>query len=146
MKVCFCLLIVFTLVFLGVGIRGIYKQHDMISTCLPVDVVIISKKINSVTSTSNGRSETTYCPIINYRYYVNDQEYTNNKVFPLDYSSSRKWANQVLNRFAVNQTYQGWTDPDDPTKAYLIRECNYLPYIFAQIALFPGAILIYLRQ
>jgi hypothetical protein len=96
----------------------------------PVQVRVIDRAIARVEHSSRRGTSYTYEPIVAYRYTVGDREYTGRRVTPLGESHSEEWARQLLGRFQVEQVYQGYYNPLDPSDAYLVKRYDAGPYCY----------------
>ncbi len=125
----------FPMIFLAIGSWLAYEQQVKMQTYLPVSARVISERIESHTSTdSDGHRSTSYKPVIKYEYEVAGRAYTSEEVTTTSLSSSRGWAQGILDRFKPGQQVEAWHDPADPSSAFLLREAMFFPYIFV---LFP---------
>lgn len=117
------------LLFVGFGSYMAHSQRVKLRTYVPVEATILDKRIESSTD-SDG--DTTYKPVIDFRYVVNNREYQSDQVTPLTVSSSsRSQAQAMLDRFQVRQSTTAYHDPADASEAYLVREATFFPYVFA---------------
>jgi hypothetical protein len=96
----------------------------------PVQVRVIDRAIARVEHTSRRGTSYTYEPIVTYRYTIGEREYTGRRVTPLGESHSEEWARQLLSRFQVEQAYQGFYNPLDPSDSYLIKRYDATPYCY----------------
>ncbi len=141
--------VLFPMIFMGVGIHVARNQDRIIRTYRPVQVTVLSKKIESKTSTdSDGHTSTSYKPVIHYRYEVDGAAYTCQQVTPLDESSGQEWARALNDRFEIGKNYEAYYNPRNPAEAFLVRECTFFPYVFI---LFPmlfwmAAFLVYMQS
>ena len=124
----------FGLVFGGIGGGIMFREHQRLTTWLPVEATVLSKDVD-VNSDSDG---TTYRPVVAYRYYVNHRPYTSNRVHPINEGRSGGWAHRIVAQYELNATYTAWYNPADPTEAFLRRSRNIVAPIFASI----GALLL----
>jgi hypothetical protein len=124
----------FGLVFGGIGGGIMFREHQRLTTWLPVEATVLSKDVD-VNSDSDG---TTYRPVVAYRYYVNDRLYASNRVHPINEGRSGGWAYRIVAQYELNATYTAYYNPADPTEAFLRRSRNIVAPIFAGI----GALLL----
>jgi Protein of unknown function (DUF3592) len=86
---------------------------------------VLSSEIEESTSTdSNGTTSTTYRAAISYRYFVNDTEFTGDRVrFGDDiYSGSRSSAQETADKYSVGTQIDVLYDPDDPSNSVVERD------------------------
>ena len=124
----------FGLVFGGIGGGIMFREHQRLTTWLPVEATVLSKDVD-VNSDSDG---TTYRPVVAYRYYVNDRPYTSNRVHPINEGRSGGWAYRIVAQYELNASYTAYYNPADPNEAFLRRSRNIVAPIFAGI----GALLL----
>jgi hypothetical protein len=101
-----------------------------VATYRPVQVRVIDHELARVEHRNRRGTTYTYEPIVTYRYTVGDREYTGWRVTPLGESHSEEWARQLLGRFQVEQVYQGYYNPLDPSDAYLLKRYDAGPYCY----------------
>ena len=121
-------------VFVVLGFSQIFSQKAKIDTFLPVDAVVLSTRVETVTSTdSDGHTSTSYRPIVDYTYTVNDRQYQCDIVYPIgSISAGSSWANSVVQKFPKEKGVTAYHNPDQPDDAFLIRDLSYMPYMFTQ--------------
>ena len=124
----------FGLVFGGIGGGIMFREHQRLTTWLPVEATVLSKDVD-VNSDGDG---TTYRPVVTYRYFVNDRPYTSNRVHPINEGRSGGWAYRIVAQYELNASYTAYYNPADPTEAFLRRSRNIVAPIFAGI----GALLL----
>ena len=123
------------MIFMGVGGWMAWSQHEKITTFEPVSATILSSSVKVVHGTdSKGRSTTSYVPAVRYEYRVDGRTYTSEEVTPLGQSSTRGWANSVVDRFPSGVQTQAYRNPSDPSDVFLLKEYSFFPYAFT---LFP---------
>lgn len=128
-------LVLFGLIFAGVGGAMAWRQERKIATFMRVDADIVEAHTEVRTDSENND---TLLPVATFRYTVNRSNYEGHKVFPEDVSSSTNWANKVVERVramgaeaAKNGTHvAAYVNPRDPGDAFLIPEYTWFPYPF----------------
>ncbi len=131
MKLFVALFTLLPLVFFGVGGYMVWNQHHKITTYRPVAAEVLSKDIEVHRSrNSDGRTSTSYKPIVEYRYQVDGTTHECDVVTPLDESATQGWARETINRYQVGQQTEAYYNPDDPDEAFLIKQYSFFPYIF----------------
>lgn len=131
MKLFVAIFTIIPLIFVGVGYHLVQKQHHKISTFEPVSAEVKGTSIETVRSRdSEGRTRTSYKPIVNYTYVINGRQYSSGIVTPLDETMSHSSASDVINSYRKGQRIEAYVNPDDPTDAFLLREYTFFPYIF----------------
>ena len=119
------------LIFVAVGTYMAASQHQKITTWQPVQATVLSARVEQHTSRdSDGRSSTTYKPVIEYRYEVDGRSYTCDKVTPLSETRSGGWARRIANRYKAGRACEAYYDPQAPAEAFLVREYSFFPYLF----------------
>jgi len=127
---------IFLLIFLGIGLTTGFLQHYRLATYVPVKAEILSASISVSHSHSRHGSSTSYSPQISYRYTAGGITHLGTRVLAIgNVSASSSWARQFLQRYPVHSTATAYVSPNDPSEAFLDREVEFFPYIFA---LFPG--------
>ncbi len=135
LKLFVALFTIVPLIFVGVGGYLAWSQHHKITTFVPVTATVLSKEVERHTSRdSDGRTSTSYEPVVKYRYQVDGQTYTCDVVTPLDDSGSSRWAHELIGRYQVNEETEAYHNPKEPHEAFLAKQYSFFPYIFV---LFP---------
>lgn len=116
----------FSLIFLAVGAWTAEQQARAMRESQPVDAKVTAKQVD-VKHDSDGN---TYTPKVTYEYVVDGKPYHGDKVLPIDISSGGGWAKEIVDRFDVGGIATAYYDPADPTKAFLIHEVSFFPYVF----------------
>jgi hypothetical protein len=122
-------LALFGLVFGGIGGTIMLREHQRLTTWLPVDATVLNKRVDRH-SDSDG---TTYSPVVVYQYSVNDRQYTSSSVLPTKESRSGGWARKIVEEYEPNQTYTAWYNPADPGQAFLRRSRSIVAEIFTAV-------------
>jgi len=114
----------------GYGSSEVLSQHRQITTFRPVEVTVLSRKVESRTSRGRrGRTTTKYTPVISYLYQADGRAYQGARVMPRLDGQSRAWAYEIVNRFREGQVYQGFYDPRNPGDSFLIPHYSFVPYL-----------------
>jgi hypothetical protein len=66
---------------------------------------------------------TTYKPVVEYRYHVDEDTYTAGIVYPggTPHKSDRGWAESVVSDYQQGETVTAYYNPATPDDAYLVR-------------------------
>jgi hypothetical protein len=123
------LMVAFCSIFLGVGATMAFNENRRLTTYRPVEATVLSTRVDEH-SDSDG---STYEPVVEYRYFVNDRPYTASRVTPLKMSRSGRWAHRVIAKYSVGATYMAYYDPADPSEAFLMRTRSFIPWAFILI-------------
>jgi len=135
MKLLIALFTLLPLLFIGIGTYQVYDQHCKITTFQPVRATVMDTRIEQRTSRdSDGRTQTTYKPVVKYRYEVNGRSYTAQSVTPIGLSAGRAWAQRIIDRYPKGTTTTAYYNPENPGEAFLLRQYSFFPYVFV---LFP---------
>ena len=119
------------LIFMGVGGWMAWDQHRKITTFEPVPATVLSSKVQVVHGTdSKGRQTTSYEPLVEYRYEVDGRTYRSEEVTPLGGSSTRGWAQSIVDRYAKGSQTEAYHNPSDPSDVFLLKEYSFFPYAF----------------
>lgn len=123
------MLAVFGGVFAGIGGRMLLREYRRLAEWTPVQATVIATHVESH-SDSDG---TTYSPVVVYRYWVNDQQFTSRRALPVNESRSGRWAYRVIERFSAGGTYTAWYDPGNPSDAFIVRAHSIIAPVFTLI-------------
>ncbi len=88
---------------------------------------ILSSKIDSVTTRGNQdeADQTSFCPAIQYEYFVDSQRYLGSRIAFVGKSySRRKQAEEALSAFQVGASVWVFFDPARPGQAVLERKAS----------------------
>jgi hypothetical protein len=121
----------FCCAFLGIGVTMLAKEQRRLSVYQPVEATVLSTRVDEH-SDSDG---STYEPVVVYRYFVDDREYTASRVTPLKESRSGRWAHRVTSGYRVGGSYTAFYDPGAPGEAFLMRSRSVIPWGFIAIPL-----------
>lgn len=133
MKYFIALVIPLGIFFSIVGCMEIASQHSRITGFTSVRATIVSVELRRAGSK-------TYKPIVRYKYEVEGQVFSCDKVFPLPDDGAKSWARGVIAQFPVGDEVDGWYDPERPREAFLIRRYSFFPYGMLLIGMFCCAI------
>ena len=152
LKVFMTLWMLFVSAFAGVGIYMAWDQQHRLTAFRTVEVTVLSK---AVKSNRDSEGDTSYTPEVKYKYQAtfipegqaefNPQRrtFSCDNVLPTSLSiggsSGQEWARQTIEQFTVGQEVTAYYNPEDPSDAYLLRQCSFFPYFFI---LFPTIMLI----
>jgi hypothetical protein len=117
------------LVFGGIGGTMVYQEQQRLSTWIPAQATVLSKRVDS----HRDDDGTTHTPVIVYRYYVEDRPFTSEQVLPLSESRSGGWAFRIVDQYEVGEDYTAYYDPTDPAQAFLRRSRSLVAPIFAGV-------------
>lgn len=135
MRVFIALFTLIPLLFMGVGLGGVWNQHWKITHYLRVRATVTSAEVQSHTSrSSNGGTSTSYSPEVKYTYEVSGRTYASRRVLPLDISANRSWAEEIVGRYQPGKTAEAFFNPADPADSFLVKQYSFFPYFFV---LFP---------
>lgn len=112
---------VLTLASMGAGWLKVQDQHRQLSTYQPIQAMVAHAEVRWL-----GRGK--YTAAIEYRYRVNNQEYTTNRLAPLLPRGDKDWAEKVVKDHGEGSFVSAYVNPADPAKAYLLRQARYWPY------------------
>jgi hypothetical protein len=121
------------LVFDVILIKGVVELAIAKASFQPIDAIVIRAQVE-FQNTSDG---TTYTPDIEYTYTVNGQQYTSDRhsFFEIS-SSSRDFAQKIVDRYPINSQIIAHYNPSDPSKAVVEMDDSSFPY-FAILFLTP---------
>jgi hypothetical protein len=115
------------------GAWAVFNQHNQITTFVAVPATILESTVTSRESGTKHRT-TVYDEVIRYRYQVNGTWYTGDRVTPFTYSTSNHDEKyELVQRFPPGLQTTAFYDPADPSKAILLQEYSFGPYLFVLI-------------
>ena len=79
-------------------------------------------------------------PVVTYAYSVDGRRYENDAFDPLEDDGTRKWANEVLNRYPVGRACTVYYDPTHPQRSVLSTIPNYKSMWIGVLFVFLGGI------
>ena len=123
------LMAAFCSIFLGVGATMLYNELRRLTTYQPVEAPVLATRVEEHTDSDGS----TYEPVVEYRYYVNDRPYTATRVTPLEMSRSGRWAYRVIAKYRTGATYTAYYDPAKPSEAFLMRSRSIIPWAFLMV-------------
>lgn len=113
---------------IGLFVHSFYeaiRQHRINQTYIPMEATIDSSELR----TSYGsKGRVYYTPDISYRYTVNGQNYSSEKVSAIYVSRTQDYAQSLVDKFKPHQTYRAYRDPNDPSQSVLIKVYYFSPY------------------
>jgi hypothetical protein len=127
MRIFIAMFTLIPLIFMGVGIGGVWHQHQKITGFLPVRATVISAEVRSHTS---SKGSTSYSPKVEYTYEVSGRTFTSDETLPLNVSSSRSWAEEIVARHRPGRMVEAYFNPADPADAFLVKHYSFFPYFF----------------
>ena len=143
--------LLFGFVFVAGGTHTYVAQTDAIEAAEPIEVEVLDTEIERERRSSDSGSRYKYTPVVEYRYMVDGETYTDDTVYPAGISqsqSSRSAAEREISEYVPGETAAGFADPDNPENSYLIdmspREVAFRSSIFAvvgSLALLVGLVL-----
>lgn len=128
----------FCLLFVGIGLLTLAKEHHRLSTYRPVEATVLRVGVDT-RADSDG---STYAPLVEYRYRVAGRTYTASRVTPLNESRSGRWAHRLAARFSIGAVHTAYYDPDSPADAFLVRSRSIIPWAFIGMPLVMLTILV----
>ncbi len=120
--------IVFLSVFVAVGGRLAWTQHQRLATYRPVPARVQEVSVATVEDHEGGSP--TYRPEVTYMYAVGGAWYSSNHVTPISESRGGDWATKITREYHVGQLVTAYYNPSHPSDAYLLHQESFLPYIF----------------
>ncbi|MBI5684785.1 MAG: DUF3592 domain-containing protein [Verrucomicrobia bacterium] len=131
MRIFIAIFTLIPLLFMGVGIGGVWHQHRKITSFLPVRATVISAEVQSHTS---SKGSTSCSPEVRYSYEVSGRTFSGDKALPLGISGDRGWVEEIVKRCRPGKTREAYFNPADPADSFLIKHYSFFPYFFV---LFP---------
>ena len=132
--------LLFGFVFVAGGTHTYVAQTDAIEAAEPIEVEVLDTEIERERRSSDSGSRYKYTPVVEYRYEIDGETYTDDTVYPAGISqsqNSRSAAEREISDFEPGETAMGFAAPDDPEVSYLIdmspREVALRSSIFAVI-------------
>jgi hypothetical protein len=110
-----------------------WHQHRKVVTSQPVEAVVVSSGVEEQVNDEGG---TMYRPSVVYRYDVGGRSYTSSEIFPLTAwaSERRETAERFVRPFAVEQSVEAYYNPEEPSRAFLLKRYSFLPYLFILVS------------
>jgi hypothetical protein len=118
-------LVVFGLVFAGVGGYLYVEEQAAIESSDPVNATVVASEVVVETDRdSDGDVDRSYYPEITYRYEVGDETYESANVVPGPgrVSKGRQWAQRVVNDHPAGASVTAYVDRTAPNRAFLVKE------------------------
>ncbi|MBX6332889.1 MAG: DUF3592 domain-containing protein [Gemmatimonadaceae bacterium] len=132
------LVIAFLSIFILVGGWLMVLQLHRVRSWRPVPATVISTSVTTVRS----RNQTTYRPVVQYRYEVDGRAYESTRVTALTVSRGYAWAQGEIAKYRPGTTTTAYLDPTDPEEAFLDPAISLLPLIFVVLPLLIVAVLV----
>ena len=108
---------------------AILKHQDAEKRFQSTQGVVLSSRIESHTTTSDGRTSTTYSPEITYRYEVDGKTYTSSQyAYGMGSTSEYGYVSGLVERHPAGKKIPVYYDPDDPAEAILQLEAPAVLY------------------
>jgi hypothetical protein len=124
------MLAVFGGVFAGIGGTTLVREYRRLVDWKPVQATVVATHVESH---SDSDGATMYSPVVVYRYWVNDQQFTSRRALPVSESRSGRWAYGVVGHFNPGGTYTAWYDPANPSDAFIVRAHSIIAPVFTLI-------------
>lgn len=93
----------------------------------PVPAVVTASSVREV---RGSKGSLTYRPRVEYRYSAAGGSHVGTEALAGGESRGRDWAESIAERFAPGTRTRAFVDPDDPTRAYLLRRPSPGVYVF----------------
>lgn len=119
-----------------IGIKPILKSRDA-KTWNTVPATVVSSKVKSHTSRSDGHDRTTYSVYIAYRYEINDEEFVGDQYsFTGGSSSGRAGKQNIVNQYPTGRTFDLFVNSANPEESVIVRNlgnrifAGFIPLVF----------------
>jgi hypothetical protein len=120
----------------GFSIALVWDQSRKITSFEPVAAKVLSKEIREhVSRSSEGGTRRNYEPLIRYEYEVEGRRYVSTTVAPVLQARSKKWAKNILDRYAEGQETTAYYDPEYPSESFLLAAWSFLPHLGVLVAM-----------
>jgi hypothetical protein len=119
------LLVIFGVVFAGVGGYLYVEEQEAIENSDPVDAVVVNAAVvEEVDRDTDGDVTRNYRPDVVYRYEVGGESYESDNVLPGPgtVSKGRSWAAGIVDDHPPEANVTAYVDRGDPTKAFLVKK------------------------
>lgn len=126
----------FLSIFVAVGIGLLGLQVYRIVAWRPVAANILSSDVGTV----SGEKGNTYKPVVVYSYRYQGWAFQAAAVTPIDISASQHWAQSIAGKYRPGDVTTAYVDPDNPYKAFLLRQVSLFPLLFVLIPVCLGLI------
>lgn len=123
------------------GVVLLFNQADKLDNWKAVQASVVNTHID----VRRGKS-TRYAPVVTYDYRVGGVRYRSSTLAPMDLTGSRAWARGVVARYTRGTRVTAWHDPDQPARAYLLRQASFVPYALILIAIAGVGIFVVVRH
>lgn len=119
----------FLSIFVAVGIGIFSVELYRLATWHPVPATVVSSDVGTV----HGSKGNTYKPVVVYNYRYEGRPYQAATVTPIDLSAGLSWAQSITDKFRPGDITTAYINPDNPYKAYLLRQVSWFPLLFVAI-------------
>jgi hypothetical protein len=132
------------IVLLYVGVTQYFLQRRLLANAITTEARIIKsevhKSVSSDTDNRLGRDNSTvsYGPDVRFRYIFRGTEYESDLMRPniiVHSYASADSVSQELAPFPVDASIPAYVDPENPDKAFLLRESGAGPLVFIIVGL-----------
>ncbi len=101
-------------------------QRRRLTTWMEVPAVVTAHEIRSHTDSDGDLM----CePVLKLRYMADGMPPEGEGLLAMEMSSSESWAQEQLAPFPVGKHVTAWADPENPAKAFVVREVSAMPYV-----------------
>ena len=111
------------LALVGFGLVTLSHQHQILKGLSPTNAIVTD--INYATGPFGG-----YKPLIRFEYSVDAEAHGSSRLAPLPPTGSKRWADEVLNRYETGQQVEAFMNPLDRREVFLEPLSSFRPYIF----------------
>ncbi len=133
------LLLAVPVVFFVLGAVQAWNQHVKNTDWLPVPAIIQAKDIDTV---RGSKGSVSYRPTVTFSYIVGSAPYRSSDLYPINESGSHPYAQDAIAPFQIGATVTAYRDPDQPSRAFLVRRTAFFPYLFTLIGAVVGGFFI----
>lgn len=122
------------LVLVGGGISMYVDQGQAMEDAVTIDATVVDKRVDERTSAgSDGSSSDSYYPVVTYKYMVGGKMYESSNYHPGrgEDGMSQGNAQSIVDEYEVGETVTAYYDPDDPSRAFLVKQRSFTPLIAA---------------
>ena len=117
----------------AIGAAAVAAQERRLTRWLPTPAVILESGEETVrTRFGTGRHLR-----IRYRYRAGDDEHESRRIHPGPMSTTAGESASLRERFPVGAAATAYVDPSDPTRAFLVPERSFLPYLLVLLVAAP---------
>ncbi len=118
------------LVFDGLALGQIVAGLDAQWRFVPVPATVLQSEVTTRSSTSGGRTSTTYTARVAYRYEIDGQVLVGDRVSYVEWGANN-WeiAQETEAMFPLGAEVTAWVDPVDPEQAVLVPGVERFPFL-----------------